>query len=114
MPGRREERTTVIIPVHIWGMGSDGNLFKQDVETIDITPIGCRLKGVTCSLHRGSIVGVKCGNSSARFRVVWIGEKEEAGQIGLHLLELGKYIWGTALVRTMGDAQRPAPDPNEK
>jgi hypothetical protein len=105
MGTRKDNRTAISLPVRIWGMDFDGNLFQQDVRTIDITPVGAKLKGVTCILHRGAIIGVQCGTSSARSRVVWIGENGETGQIGIELLERGKYIWGTPLTRTLREAK---------
>jgi hypothetical protein len=101
MSTRKDHRTTISLPVRIWGMDFDGKLFRQDVRTIDITPVGAKLKGVRCNLHRGAIIGVQCGTSRARSRVVWIGENGEAGQIGIELLERGKYIWGTPLTRVL-------------
>jgi hypothetical protein len=101
MGTRKDHRTSVSLPVRIWGMDFDGNLFQQNVRTIDITPPGARLEGVTCNLHRGAVIGVQCGTGSARFRVVWVGEGEEAGQIGIEVMEAGKYIWGTPLTRKL-------------
>ncbi|HEX5433010.1 MAG TPA: hypothetical protein VFY05_02135, partial [Candidatus Angelobacter sp.] len=48
-------------------------------------------------LHRGCMVGIECGRSHARFRVVWVGR----GQIGVRSAEPGKYIWGVPLKRNM-------------
>jgi hypothetical protein len=97
----------MILPVRIWGMGYDGRLFSEDVETVDITPAGARLRGVSVPVQRGAIIGIQHGKVKARFRVAWVGEPgtPKAGQIGVHLAELGKYIWGTPLRRTMGDPQ---------
>lgn len=101
MSTRKEQRTAISLSVRIWGMDSDGNLFEQEVRTVDITPIGAKLKGVRANLHRGAVIGVQCGTSRARVRVVWLGDNEESGQIGIELLERGKYIWGTPLTRTL-------------
>ncbi len=101
MGTRKDQRTDAVFPVRIWGMDSDGNLFQQDAQTVNITPSGARIQGVECKLYRGAVIGVQCGHLSARFRVVWVGEKKEAGQIGIELLELGKYIWATPLTRTL-------------
>ncbi len=101
MSTRKDERISISLPVRIWGMDFDGNLFEQKVRTVDITPAGAKLRGVRCHLHRGAIIGVQCGTSRARFRVVWLGDNEESGQIGIESLEGGKYIWGTPLTRTL-------------
>ncbi len=101
MATRKDQRTPAVVPVRIWGMDSDGNLFQQDAQTMDITPPGARIQGVEYKLHKGAIIGVQCGQLSARFRVIWVGENKEAGQIGIEMLERGKYIWGTPLTRTV-------------
>lgn len=102
---RKEQRTRMMLPIRIWGMDSEGILFDLDARTVDITPIGARLAGVNCRLHRGATIGVQCGTSKARFRVVWVGAAggPKQDQIGVQLLDLGKYIWGKPLARNMGD-----------
>lgn len=101
MSTRKDHRTAISLPVRIWGMDFNGNLFEQNVRTINITPTGARLRGVACNLHCGAIIGVQCGTSSARFRVAWVGKGEETGQIGIKVMEAGKYIWGTPLTRQL-------------
>jgi hypothetical protein len=105
MGSRKEQRTRMLLPVRIWGLDSEGVLFDLDARTIDVTPIGARLAGITCRLHRGAAIGVQCGNSKARFRVVWVGAAggPKQDQIGIQLIDVGKYIWGKPLARTMGD-----------
>lgn len=101
MSTRKDQRTDVSLPIRIWGMDFDGNLFQQDAHTSNITPAGAKIEGVTYKLHRGAIIGIQCGAASARFRVVWVGEKKQAGQIGVELIEPGKYVWSTPLTRTL-------------
>ena len=99
----REQRISIKLPVRIWGMDSVGKLFNTDAHTVDITPIGACIQGVSASLERGSIIGVQCGRSQARFRIVWMGQRgtNRQGQIGVRSLDLGKYIWGISLKRKM-------------
>ncbi len=113
MGKRREQRTELALPVRIWGMDTDGRVFSEDICTVDVTPVGARLAGVTTPLHVGSVIGIQHGNSKARFRVVWVGAPGTArnGQIGVHLTETGKYIWGRPLQRIMGDVRRHTPTP---
>ena len=111
-PGaRREQRLRIALPVQLWGMDLDGALFEQDAVTVDITTTGARIKGITHLLQRGCVVGVKHQNSKARYRVVWVGEAGSAteGQVGLQLIDVGKFIWGRALPRIFGDDQFVAP-----
>ena len=99
MTVRRERRVTIPISVRLWGLGSDGKVFSQNVKTLNIATSGARLYGVTAALERGFIVGLQCGNMRARFMVVWVGEKgtSREGQIGLRAAENG--IWSVALPR---------------
>jgi hypothetical protein len=91
------------LPVRIWGMDSAGKLFNTNAHTVDITPVGACIQGAPVSLERGSIIGVQCGRSQARFRIVWIGQRgsNRQGQIGMRCVDLGKYIWGVSLKRKM-------------
>jgi len=102
---RRELRVTLDLPVRIWGMDPTGKVFDQEAKTIDVTTTGVRLAGVTHPLNRGSVVGVQHRGSKARFRVTWVGQQGtmEEGQIGLQLIESGKFIWGRVIPRIFGD-----------
>lgn len=111
-PGtRREQRLRIALPVQVWGMDLEGALFTQDAMTIDITTTGARLKGFTFALQRGCVIGVKHQNSKARYRVVWVGDAGSVteGQVGLQLIDVGKFIWGRTLPRIFGDDQFAAP-----
>jgi hypothetical protein len=50
---------------------------------------------------------VKHQNSKARYRVVWVRDASSAteGEIGLQLIDGGKFIWGRTLPRIFGDDQ---------
>lgn len=93
------------LPVRLWGMDSAGKLFSLEALTIDITPRGARIEGISCFLQRGAIIGIECKQSRARFRVAWVGQPGTGrdGQIGVHCIEPGKYIWGVPLQRRMED-----------
>ncbi len=107
-PGtRREKRLHVALPVQLWGMDLDGAMFSQDAVAVDITTTGARLTGIAHSLQRGCVIGVKHQKSKARYRVVWVGDAGSAaeGQIGLQLIDVGKFIWGRTLPRIFGDDQ---------
>jgi hypothetical protein len=99
----RELRIPMKLFVRIWGMDAAGKLFGIDAHTVDITPVGACIHGPLAFLQRGAVVGVKCGRSHARFRVVWIGQPGTGrqGQIGVRCIEPGKYIWGVPLKRQM-------------
>jgi hypothetical protein len=105
MGERREQRTKASLPVTISGMDPGGRMFSEQVRTVDITPQGARLEGITCALQKGATILVQHKNSKARFRVMWVGEPNggQQRQIGIHCMEEGRYIWGVALERAMGD-----------
>jgi hypothetical protein len=106
MRKQREQRTPMQLSVRIWGMDSTGKLFSIYTKTVDITAVGARLEGDLLFLQRGSVIGVECGRSRSRFRVVWVGQpgSKRHGQIGIRCLEPGKYIWGVPLQRKMEEA----------
>lgn len=102
---RKEMRAILQLPVRIWGMDANGELFEEDAFTVDVTPTGAQLGGVYRKLNRGSVIGIQHKLSKARFRVMWIGiaETPREGCIGVKLVDEGKYIWGQPLQRIMGD-----------
>lgn|SRR5690348_12217030 len=96
----REQRISMRLPVRVWGMDSAGKLFSVEAYTLDITAIGARIQGDLSFLQRGAVVGVECGRSRSRFRVAWT----QHGQIGVHCVEPGKYIWGVPLQRKLRES----------
>jgi hypothetical protein len=91
------------ISVRIWGLDYYGKVFSQHAKTVNITPGGARLFGVTARLEPGFTVGLQCGSLKGRFVVVWVGEKETAseGQLGLRAVDNG--IWGVPLPKPAED-----------
>ncbi len=109
MARRREERIIISLPVRLWGMDINGKPFTQNASSVDITRMGARLQGVTCRIQHGDIIGIQHGNDKARFRVIWVarpGSRNE-GQIGVHCVEVGKYIWGTVQPSNAADSYDP-------
>ncbi len=102
---RREQRLHLVLPVRIWGMDVNGELFEHEAMTIDITTTGARLEGVTGPLQKGCIVGIQHAISKARYRVAWVGAEDTSAQnqIGLQLVDSGKLIWGRVIPRIFGD-----------
>ena len=82
------------LPVRVFGTDDQGRPFNLMVQTVDITPLGARLRGVR-HLEVNSVVQVEHARSRARFRVAWINHSES--QLGLECLEPSKCIWGNAL-----------------
>ena len=84
MAYRTEERAALRLTALVWGTDGDGQMFMEQVQTLDISPMGARLKGLTKPVSTGSILGIQNGDNQGRFEVVWIGERgsEREGQIG--------------------------------
>jgi hypothetical protein len=109
MARRREERIIISLPVRLWGMDVNGKPFTQNASSVDITRLGARIQGVTCQIQHGDIIGVQHGSDKARFRVIWVarsGSRNE-GQIGVHCVEAGKYIWGSVQPSNAADTWDP-------
>lgn len=107
MRNRRELRTAMKLPVRVFGMDSTGKLFSVDAHTVDVTAVSACIEGDLQFLQRGSVVGVQCGRSQSRFRVAWTN----GDHIGVHCVELGKYIWGVALKRKLQPSHAGSEEP---
>jgi hypothetical protein len=116
MGKRLEVRFDMALPVRIWGLDADGQVFEEEATTINVTTTGARLRGVTRKLHRGGVIGIRHKQSSARYRVTWVGEPEEGSgrEIGVQLLEGGKFIWGRVLPRIFIDHQNNTKNSNKQ
>lgn len=95
---RREVRVSKPVRVTVKGKDRDGRKFSQSAMALDISKNGAKLDGVGFLTWPGEVIEVKRGWSSARFRVVWVGDLgPQSGQAGIHLLDTGKNIWGLKL-----------------
>ncbi|MGH9533058.1 MAG: PilZ domain-containing protein [Terriglobales bacterium] len=105
---RKEPRTNMRLPVRVFGTDDKNRPFNLIVQTVDITPVGARLRGIK-HLEVGSVVQIEHQKTRARYRVVWIGGHgtEHDSHLGLECLEPAKCIWGEALPRAAA-APRPA------
>jgi len=99
MAHRNEERTHLRLTALVWGMDGDGRVFMEQVQTIDISPMGARLKGLNRDLKIGSVVGLQNGDNQGRFEVVWVGEPgtDREGQIGVRCVQVGSQNKKTVL-----------------
>jgi len=92
---RKEQRLAGCKPVTVLGQDVFGNPFSQNTFTVEISASGARLQGLP-PLALGTILLLECGQERARYRVVWIGEKDGKyrGQVGLECVEPDKSIFG--------------------
>ncbi len=65
----------------------------EQVHTVDISPMGARLKGLNREVAVGSILGLQNGDNQGRFEVIWVGEQgsDREGQIGLRCVQVGNH-----------------------
>ncbi len=95
---RKEVRVSKPVRVTVKGKDRAGRKFSQSAMALDVSKNGAKLDGVGFLTWPGEVVEVKRGWSSARFRVVWVGDVgPQSGQAGIHLLDTGKNIWGLKL-----------------
>ena len=89
--GRRNyKRLRIELPVTVSGLDTNGSPFTQSASTVEISARGLRLRGISClRRQRGEPVQVKYKNTSARYRVAWIGEEGTSSQglLGLEGLD---------------------------
>jgi hypothetical protein len=104
--GRRSEpRKQAEVPVRIFGTDSSGQVFSENVRTVDISRNGVALAGVRAQLSVDEIVGITVGANRVHFRVKWIGKPgtPQARQVGLVNISPTKVPWDIPL-------PPPAPD----
>ncbi len=106
MGKRREPRQEKQVPVRIFGTDADGRAFSENVSTVNVSREGAMLKGVTCQLKTGDVIGVVYGKSKSRFRVQWAGKPgtPEQGRIGLHSMSPESALWDFPLPAPGQDA----------
>src|SRR4051794_25376110 len=92
MSYRTEERAPLRLTALVWGSDDDGSMFMEQVQTLDISPMGARLKGLTRPVACGAVLGIQNGDNQGRFEVVWIGEdgSDREGQIGVRCIQIGR------------------------
>lgn len=92
---RKEPRIPGCKPVTVLGKDIFGNPFSQNTFTLEIAAYGARLRGLP-PLAVDTELLLDHGQAQARYRVVWIGEKntEYEGHVGLECLDRNKFIFG--------------------
>jgi hypothetical protein len=104
MAKRRDTRHNLTVTVRVWGMDVTGQMFEQYATTVDVTTSGAHIAGIKHVLQRGCVIGVEHRSSRARYRVTWVGtEDDRPGEVGLQLVEQGKFIWGRVIPRMFVD-----------
>jgi hypothetical protein len=96
MANRRECRVPFSASVRIVGASRMGQPSSGTAQTLDISRRGVRLSNAEFLTCVGEIVTLQHQQRRAKFRVVWIGDKQgrERGLAGLELLAGQAPIWG--------------------
>jgi CheY-like chemotaxis protein len=92
MTYRTEQRTPLRLTALVWGSDEAGHMFMETVQTLDISPLGARLRKLQHPVHVGHILGIQNGDKQGRFEVVWVGEDgtEREGQFGVRCIQIGR------------------------
>lgn len=92
MAYRTEERTPLRLTALVWGSDDAGHMFMETVQTLDISPMGARLRKLQHPVQVGSILGIQNGGKQGRFEVIWVGEdgSEREGEIGVRCIQIGR------------------------
>jgi len=93
---RRSSRLQFRCRVRISAINSEGNIFKEETETVTISKFGAALK-TTHLFKMGQIISVHTieRHHVGQFQVVWIGQPgtPEADQIGIEWVDARRF-WG--------------------
>ncbi|HLV87839.1 MAG TPA: PAS domain-containing protein [Candidatus Sulfotelmatobacter sp.] len=92
---RKEQRIAGCKPVTVMGQDAFGNPFLQNTFTIEIASRGARLRGLPPLLVHSELL-LESEGKRARYRVVWIGEKDSnyEGHVGLECIDSNPSIFG--------------------
>lgn len=88
MGSRRQPRASFTLPVSICGTDRKGRTFIERGLTQNISREGAALEGVRCAIEPGDAVVLRNGQSTGRFRVIWVQEPERGQHKKLGLLRL--------------------------
>src|SRR6516165_9493404 len=62
MAYRTEQRTPFRLTALVWGSDEAGHMFMETVQTLDISPMGARLRKLQHPVQVGSILGIQNGD----------------------------------------------------
>ncbi len=92
---RREPRRELRLPVQVYGVDANGTPFSQPVWTRNVSQRGAMIEGISCCLRKDAIIGIRCHDRQANFRVVWTSPISggRAYEVGVEDIEIGSSIW---------------------
>jgi hypothetical protein len=86
----------MVLGVRIVGRDSESRDFDELTHTLDIALGGARIAGIyKRTLRVGDVVELRRKHRRARFRVVWVGERDSGkdGQAGLRAIDAAADFW---------------------
>jgi hypothetical protein len=109
MGRRREPRKEIQASVRIFGTDRSGQVFSENVVTVNVSQQGVGLSGVQAKLKLDEIVGLAYGQNRVHYRVKWVGEPGTAreGHVGLHNISPDKPFWDFPLPSPAPDNHQP-------
>jgi hypothetical protein len=95
-PTRTEKRVSAVVPVRISGLDEDGQAISCIAHTLNVSPSGAVIAGVTLRLRAGMMIRIVRGRANSSFKVAWVGAQGTNGarQIGVEALEKVNNFWG--------------------
>jgi len=93
---RQEKRMEMTLPVQVYGTSANGLPFLQFARTRNISNQGALLEGIACELQPGAVIGVRCCDKEANFKVVWVRSADgppKTQEVGIQGLTPANCIW---------------------
>jgi hypothetical protein len=79
--------------VRVLGMDVNGHPIMETARTADISRHGVVLEGLRSRITPGEVVSLQYKGRKVRYRVVWAGEAETAGKLGLEQTNPHDDLW---------------------
>lgn len=110
MSQRSEPRVPRSVSVRIFCVNPQGGIINKTVQTLDISRLGVRVKGIESFDTVGEIVGVSSEGRKSRYRIVWIGRAgtPQEGQLGLKCVDGEQPLWGDQIIASAEHNPEPA------
>jgi PilZ domain len=109
MGRRREPRKEIQASVRIFGTNRSGQVFSENVVTVNVSQQGVELSGVQAKLNVDETIGLTYGKNRVHYRVKWVGEPgtPKEGHVGLHNISPEKPLWDFPLPPPTPDNHQP-------
>jgi hypothetical protein len=93
MGKQTEVRAQGALSVRVLGMDANGRPMLETAQTVNISRHGVVIGGLRSRVNPGEVVSLQYKGRKVRYRVVWAGQGETAGQLGLEQINLQDDLW---------------------